>query len=630
MTPHSTRRSPLVPAVALGALLLGSAPAHAAPTGTIVMQDGRRYEGVEYEVRGKNVWVKKSTGEFTYPLAIIKELIPDRSVGGPELREDGPEAGDWLARFVLEPPPGWRAAEAKMPLVRGVLRHEERDAVLRVSVRPVDVAFPADLKAASRNLPRELTDSISRSVQAFYARVDRIQPGVKTYKNTSVIRFDRLNVNGYGGGPPRILTQVRFQHDGLEYSLSYEVSKDDEGALRHQVDEVLESFSFLPALDINERSYRDYARGFELAYPDDWALDPHPFHETEPLRLITAQGRGEVIVTLAEETDADRVVRDMLEQRKKASKHLEGDRVASEERDGGKVVGFEFQDFKPGGRKKLRYKGFAALIQTHVLLFVGMSPLSDEDSAKIEAEVDAILDSIHLHDPDRIRAKLTKEKDALDFVSQGWAEYSRRRFTEASQRYDDAIGADPTYAEAYYLRGLSKKELKDFEGYEADLTKADELDPQAGYGEALASLDREKGKAALDRKDWDQAIDLLSKTYRRTKDKKAKEELQRDLDKAVGGAWDKEKKAANYYRGAKELGTKLKALRGDAPIAKILVGVYKDAAGQLAKKGEFGYAKTLATEIKGIGRANRDDKLEEEGRNLYNSLKDQQEKARKK
>src|SRR5262249_6746697 len=43
--------------------------------------------------------------------------------------------------------------------------------------------------------------------------------------------------------------------------------------------------------------------------------------------------------------------------------------------------------------------------------------------------------------------------------------------------YDEAIKVDPNYADAYFNRGLAKRRKGDTSGYEADMARARELDP---------------------------------------------------------------------------------------------------------------------------------------------------------
>ena len=83
-------------------------------------------------------------------------------------------------------------------------------------------------------------------------------------------------------------------------------------------------------------------------------------------------------------------------------------------------------------------------------------------------------------DPKAIHAKITRSKDALEYMSEGSKAMDKKRYMEAISLFDRAIEADPNYAFAYYLRAQGKKANRDFAGYKADLGTAEDKEPGAG------------------------------------------------------------------------------------------------------------------------------------------------------
>mgnify|MGYP003657886429 FL=1 len=288
------RRTLFVFALALGLWAGTSSLVEAAPQkGTIRMRDGRVFEDVLYEIRGQKVWVKRPYGEVTYDMAKISAIEP--------AEDDGPEVGaaeidrpgaDWLARFQLEPPANWKVIDPSMPAVLAQLRHTSRDATLMVRVFPIEKPFDY-----AKGGERAVGDRIREDVGRMFARQSGSRVKIGTLHENPVYFLQSATVRPHGGGrnaPEKILHEIRFQRLGLEYALTYVVAKDDEGALEPDLDAVFESFSFLPALVIEDELYADLTRGFAISTLPGWSKDVRPFDEKRPLSLKNTGARPSI------------------------------------------------------------------------------------------------------------------------------------------------------------------------------------------------------------------------------------------------------------------------------------------------------------------------------------------------
>jgi hypothetical protein len=604
------------------ALLAGSTSALALPQGDVVLRNGTRLEDVEYQIQGDRVRVKLKFGERIFSMSEIQQLIP-RSGGGEAggVEEDAEDSGwqDWSTRFRISELEGWEAAPAQTPLVRVRLRHEEHDAELSVSVRPADSPWTMPAPGGGRRggVNRAVADAIQGDLSNFYAKVGRAAVEVGAYQGTHVYRVSGATVTGYRAGT-RQLTEVRFRRHGLEYSVGVSVAEEDAGALGAEVDRALGAFSFLPALTASQEVYSDFVYGFRIARANEgWSIRSTPFDEERPVRLTTADGRGEVEVRALPGRSAAQAVQKLFAERGKG-RHFVKRSEAAGELHGVSVQRFAFEDFKSGGRKKLLFQGFAAAVQGRVLLFTGISPLTDDDAEKIEGEVGASLSTVRLYDPAVVRSELTRSKEALAALAAGHHLVGRKKYAEAIQQYDDALAAAGDFALAYYLRGQARKLRSDFKGYQADLEKADELDPAGGYAADLGDLVREEAEQAMKRKDWATAVDGWRKVVASDpRDKKALD----SLSKSATSLWGTYKRGKKVMEGVEVLEEKLKGSRKNPAIVAVLARVYRDAGNDLIRSGNLGDAKKVAREFKRLARSAKDDKLSAEAKRLEERIK---------
>ncbi len=621
---------PLLAASAAILLVALAPPAAAAPHGTVVMHDGRKFEDVEYEVRGRSVRIVTQYGEVTFNLGDVAKLIPSapEPEGGVEdLEEAEEERGiDWDTRFRLVPPDGWELVEPSGPLVRSALRHQERDAVLEVTVRPAAGSWELGDDPKGR-VDRGLTDAINAELATLYERAGRGRFSLAPYQGDLVVRVDGITVTEYGAGrETRSVTEVRFQRFGFEYAVTLSQGKQAQGTLPAEaVDAALEAFSFLSPLDATAKRYSDHERGFALRSPGgDWELLERPFSEREPLALRTRDGRAEVTVEVLDGASARQAVDGRIAKRRETSRYLSALEVGAAAQDGSDVVRFGFEDFRAGGRKKLRFSGFAAAIRGRILLFTGVAPLSDEDSRKLQGEVDAILASVRLHDLDRITSTMTRQKDALGYISAGVQAMRARRYQEAVQKLDEAIARYDGYALAYYLRGQARKSMNQFDEYRADLTRAGELAPGRGYdAELVASVALE---AAVEQKarNWRKAIELWVRAYRSSKEPKHLDQLCRSAD----GFYNDARRGADQYALVREMDKMFESVESVPKVAETLAKIYGQAANDCARSGAFSDARRILRYIRNVGRAAKSDAIEDAYDKLRDRLKQMEEKAK--
>lgn len=588
---------------ALSALLGGVALAEKVK-GKVVMRDGRVFEDVLYEIRenGRKLWVKRKYGEVTYDMALVKDMVaakPDVTEGG---EEPGGELGqDWRARFRLEAPEGWKLVKPDLPLVRAQMRHSERDAVFTVRVRPAQKPWTFD-KDEARALGGEFEDELERMYRRF--------AGARTVESTlygaPVYRLDKGSVEHYGAPERarRSFWELRFQRFGFEYALSISVADQDAGALESELEPVFRSFSFLPALEADDQSYSDLARGFALSVPvEGWTMKTWPFDDARPVVLRNDDGRVLLEVEVAAGRDPEELVRSRINERRRRSTRIRNVEVKADRLNGAEVVRFGFQDFREGDTKLRYFSGFAARASGHMLVFTGDFPLSDTDSDRLRRELNAILDTVRVADPRRLAAEARAAKSAWELLAQGHSALAKDRFGEARQRFSEAIDALPGFALAFYLRAQAKKGENDFRGYKEDLEEAGRIAPGAGYTKDLSGLDLEQARASAKARDYGKALELFARVYR--DDSSA--EVRKEMLDAASRHWS-ELKRKKRFDAWEEIEDQLKAYDDDREVALSLLKLYYDAVRTFTRSNKFSDGRKVLRSAKKVVRGMRRDK----------------------
>jgi tetratricopeptide (TPR) repeat protein len=586
--------------------VLAPALALAAPTGTVILRNGTKFESVEYEVRGSKVRVTLRFGERVFDMSEIRSFIPETKASVEE-ESGGEDDGltDWQTRTRLTPPESWVAAPANMPLVRLRMKHTEYDATLSVTARPASGLW--QVPTGKQAVPPAVSQGIGRDLGRFFGKAAMPKIVVGKLFGCRVLRGVPMAATTYGTGKKptrnRMVTELRFRRFGLEYGLTYSVQKADAGALKHDVRDVFKAFSFLPALAVSDRFYGDYARGFSLWLPSaDWIVEPSVFHATRPLTLSTAGGLGLVRVQVYPgATDAEKTVASMFAKRGRASKHFKEIKQEVMTQRGYPIVRFAFEDFKSHGKKLQRYEGLAAVVQSSVLEITGSSSVSVEDANRIAGQVSKIIGSVELYDAVAQREILNRAANSLRYISQGFSLSRKGKHGEAVQRFSDAIKEDGNVAIAYYLRGLSQKQRSKFKEYEADLIRADELDSSAGYASGLGDLSRVQAADASKRGDWKTATTLFARSYSSSKS-------DGDLKKLLAAAtslWNQFKKAKDVRNGVSDMEKRFKRWRDIEGVHKFLAKVYSEAARHLLKRKQLSKAKSMASKLRKLSKKTR-------------------------
>lgn len=588
--------------VPLALALAVTGDAFAAPFGDVHLKDGRKWEGVTYDIKGNVIRVKfKNGSETEISMNDVLRAEPraaEEAGDGEEAAEAAaPSPVDLASRCRLEPLAGWAPQATSSPLVRIHLAHTERDATLSVYIRRAAADLPADLT----RLPKDVSDDIAADFGTRYSRA----AGQK-YTGTTLFGAPALKIEsevvefGKKDKDKRKVTELRFRRFGLEYAISYSVAPADEGALAHQVGQLFESFSFLPAISSSPDSYADYGRGFRLDRPNaEWQLLTAPFDEENPARLITSGGkpgapdRAMVTVVCTSGVAADAVLQDHFKKRKSNNRNFVPPTLEESKQGGGKVFRFKYEDFNPGENKKKLFKGFAGFVRGKVVVVTGISPVTDEDAAKLEGDIDAALAAVILFDEEALKDEVQTAQNAMLLVKQGSDASNAKRYDEAVSKFDEALRLAPTFARAIYLRGLAKKEKQDFDGSKVDFEAAAALDPSAGYDAELSTIYEAEAAAAERAKNWGEAVRLWQRVWRadRTEDKR------RRLLQAAGQHWAELKKK-DFARGLATLERDLNGVRTDEQVAEFLSRSYREGAALLLRDKEFGTARRWATKAK--------------------------------
>ncbi|MCO5169123.1 MAG: hypothetical protein M9894_22500 [Planctomycetes bacterium] len=584
-----------IPAL-LCALALDAA---AAPVGTVELRDGRKWEGVEYEIKGDRLYVKfpNNRGAIDVPMSDVKTMRADPTAGRPTPEEgddegpgDGPQASvDWEGRFRLDPPPGWSAAAPGSPLMRAQLVHGARNAGLAVFIR--QAPGPGWTPEPGKPIPREVSDEVGQDLQARYARANVTRIEVSSLFDAPVLKVD-AGVQEHGDTTQKKLVELRFRRLGLDYSLAYTVAQPDESALAGEVPRLLEAFSFLPAVVHTDGEYWDYGRGFWIKRATaEWQLQAAPFDEEQPARLLIDGGRAELTVQLHPGTDAEGVLRAIMNKRKEGSRYFESSKLETADHHGSVVRRFQFEDFNPGGRKKLLFRGLAAAVGGKVLVLTGVHPLSDDDARKLDGELAAMLDGVRLWDAERLRRQLAEAQNAIALISQGLTAHTAKRLDEALQKFDQALQLCPTYARALYLRALVKRDQNDFKGFRDDIERAATLDPNGNYDAALVASYAKEAELAERAKNYPEALKLRVRVYRSERT----DPNLRALTTCANFIWNEAKKDMRQIeRHIRTLETELRPVGQDPGIASYLATIYRDTAQAFQRENNFRKAKQWA------------------------------------
>lgn len=621
-----------LPALLCGLLV---AEAVAAPTGQVVLKDGRKWDNVQFEMKNGRMYVTfpNNRGGTDVPMDEVESYRADTTAaprGGDE--EEAPAEGgaaaaggavapatlDWEGRFRLEPPEGWQAVPPSSPLMRAQLRHAEKDATLAVFIRQVQGDW--DL---SKGLAKGATDEITADLAARYARAAGARTLVGTLFDTPVVRVDGALVAELGSSVQKKMTELRFRRFGLEYSLTYVVGGTDDAPLAAGLPRLFEAFTFLPAVTHTEAVYSDYGRGFSIERANaDWQLLGAPFDAEQPVRIRTADDRAELLVEVHQGTDAEAVVRGIIAQRLKTSRTLTNQKVEAGDQGGSTVKRYQFEDYRnPGGRKKLLFKGFAALLAGRVVVFTGIHPMADDDARKLEGDLETMLSRVRLWDSDRIRAQLNKSQNVLALVAQGAAASAAKRHQEALQKFDEALTLDGSFARALYLRALTKRDLSDFNGQREDLEQAAALDPTAKYDAALVDSYAAEAKAAEAQKNWIEAFRLYVRVYRADR---SEVNLRKVTASATALFNEHKKDMAQLGRNLGRLEVDLRPFLAEPLVVQWLGQVYKETAGLYLRDKKFRDAKKWAERAKKLA---PDARTRQEAETLLQQIEQQADAA---
>lgn len=594
----------LAPAALLIAL---AGSALAAPRGYVELKDGRKWQDVDYEIKGSRLYVKFKSGAMTdVPMSDVVIARAEGAQPGdggaeePAPDTSGPASSDGAARFKVEAPEGWEPIATPSPLVRVLLKHHQRDATLGVYVRRAPpLEFPAE-----GELPNAVIEDVKNDFSIRYASSAGGEPRVSQLHGTKVMQIEGT-AKEFGSEIERKVIEVRFRRFGLEYALCYSVAPDDEGALAHQVEQLFGAFSFLPTFQSTPERYADHGRGFSVGRPNgDWVLKTAPFDEELPARAVTKDGRAEVTFQLHASTDAESVLRGILTKRQ-ASKHFTGGALEDVVRGLSTVKQFRFEDFNTGGRKKLLFKGFGVALGGRVLVVTGILPLADDDARKLEGEVDAILAGIQLFDEEGLRTQVGAAQNALTLLKQGSEAAAASRYDEAIAKYDEAIKLYPDFARAYYLRGVARQGKQDYKAYRDDLVEAARLDPSARYDAELSESFEKEAEVLEQNGQLAEAVKLRVKVW---KAKKETERAQRLVETAQRW-WDELRNAGDVDKALPQVEAQLKGV-SDPLVTEFLFKTVLDGARAL-QQTNVSKAKKWATNAKRLA-ANADQKAEVE------------------
>jgi tetratricopeptide (TPR) repeat protein len=399
------------------------------------------------------------------------------------------------------------------------MRHEDEDkgCFMNISVYPLDGEFPnADQKRVDGL--RSLQDRISQQAQAIFVSSGTTR-NVKVVEFFATPVFEARYVLGQGANQ-RDVIELRFAQGGFEYALRV----GSRSAFFKEVEpwlwEALESFSFLPPVETSNKHFHDSVNGFRVTSPEGrWSLSADVFNATRPVNIVHESGQASVEVWLlpGTRTPAEIIGGAIADFKSRPGGECT---VLKEDDKGRNGVQAMYRVIRGFAERATKAEEFYYLVSTRgerILRIIGRGPASGDLSGQLRDELTAFFEAARLFDADTSKAQLAEANQATERFGEGLNRFRSRDYEGAITAFGEAIALFPNFRQVYLERAKVNEQLKRWDDYRSDLERALDLedDPELGVKVSLSFF--EEGKEATAQKDYDKAVQLMTRAYRRDK-----------------------------------------------------------------------------------------------------------------
>ena len=509
--------------------------------GTIKLKDGRELKG-DIEEFDDEVALKRSYGTIRYKRREILQIIyddpdpePAKKNGGnassgnsSNNNDDGRSFLDFEGRFVLHAPKGWTINKSVHPAIRATLRHEDasKNAFMHVSVSPFEGKYPdaaTDAKKAGREMNARVKSELAAVFASQRGAARPIEQGwlfeTPVFKTSYAI----------GRDPKLQIVEYRFGHQGFEYTLRAGCLASEFLKFEPWLIQACESFSFIPPVEVSSKHYLDFVVGYSVTKPGkDWEFDVDVFNDFRPVKIKSKDGASSVTVEVLDGRSPGELIRKEIAIIEKNSSGRSTEvKNGDGSRDGVNATYRVIRGFEKGGRKSKDFYFFSCRRDKKTLLVKAIGPSSDGNADQIRASLESFFDKIRIFDAEVSKQRLGETKNASNSFGDGVKQIGKRDYSAGVEAFTEAIKKFPSFRRAYLLRAECYLQLKEFELYREDLSKAIELDPSdEALNTKVADSYFKEAQVVVRKKDYKNATKLIKKAYQADKkNKKVRDSL---------------------------------------------------------------------------------------------------------
>lgn len=585
--------------------------------GTLRLKSGKIFKDVPMKEDGDNWVIKYYGAEVPFKKADVllaefadqaKKKTEGAAAGAAQNSGNSGEYVDYLGRFILSAPKGWELKTPSNPGIRAAMRHKDpaKKAFMWVSVNALKGEFPttksgrAELKVVSERASAEYRGAF----QTEAGGPSNIE--FSKFFETEVLRLD-YESNHPTWGKLSVI-ELRFALDGFEYTLRAGCDRAGFKSLQKELWRALESFSFVPEIEVGDRTFLDLKVGYALESPsDEWNFKADVFNSVSPVAIETEDKEARVNVEVINTT-------------KSPADMISGEYRILRNRPGGECTELERWDGKRDGVDMVyrKVRGFAEKATTasqffyfacrrgqeQVLMIKGVAPTSGANEQKYQLLMKRCFDSIRIFDVEVSKTKLAELAGASADYGTGLKLLKTRKPEEGLAKFDSALAKFPTFWAAVKGKALCLESLKRWEEFrKAAELYLDNVGDDTVFEKRVSGSFLAEAKEQQRRKDFESAMKNILRARRGDKDNK---DINKTLYQIARGYSSKIIKDLDT-KGAKELLRLHKSVfrKKNEDMKKLVLQTYLKLGSIYMKKGKFGDAKAMLRKAESIDRKDR-------------------------
>lgn len=421
---------------------------------------------------------------------------------------------DYLGRFSISVPAGFKLLESIHPGLRVLLVSEDEEAFMNVSVNPFEGDYPKiDNPKARLNLS-SVEKRINRDAKVLYENASKPQRcSVVSMFETPVIQTSYTTGKNRDG----TVYERRFKFGSLEYAVRFGFPSSAHATMKAKLNKFFEAFSFVPSLSVSRSQYLDYDTGFLIRKPSEqWILTVDIFDNNRPVKLRHESGQASLVVEILDRGTPESYIQRRIEEFQERPGGIAKALVnADGTRNGVPMIYRCLRGFAEKARKAREYYYFLASRVDSKLLVVRGSVNPDGPFKKIlKRDMLHCLDSIQLIDQQVASNLLSENQFALDQYSEGLKLKSTGDYESAAEIFTTVLEIFPEFRQGFLNRASCYKSLKRWKDYRKDLETAQDLHFEAKVKEERNDSYFLESKEAAKQDNYPLAIRLINKAYR--------------------------------------------------------------------------------------------------------------------